>query len=193
MKPKIPLLFKWVYLLFVALMIPVYWDFYGPGNFLWLSDIVFFLCFLAVIFESSLLASMAAVGGMFFEILWLVDFIISVLFNVTTLKMSGYMFDPDIPVFIRAISLFHVGLPFLFYWLIVKLGYNRNAWKYQTFLSCFFIIAVWAFTPPEENINLVFSYLKIGMNAFLFLFIECAFFASVIYLTHRIFCKLKLP
>ena len=41
--------------------------------------------------------------------------------------MSDYMFDPRIPAFTRAISLFHGWLPLLLLYMTWRLGYDRRA------------------------------------------------------------------
>ena len=40
---QIPLWLKISYTLFIFILIPVYWTHYGPGNFLWFSDIALFV------------------------------------------------------------------------------------------------------------------------------------------------------
>jgi len=60
--------------LFVCLMVPVYWYYYGPSNFLWFSDISLFTIAAALWLESTLLASMMACGVLLLEIFWNTDF-----------------------------------------------------------------------------------------------------------------------
>src|SRR5260370_33967266 len=58
----IPLLLKLVVTMFVAVLVPIYWRYYGPGNFLWFSDLALFLTLAALWLESPLLASTQAVS-----------------------------------------------------------------------------------------------------------------------------------
>ena len=37
--------------------------------------------------------------------------------------------DDEIPVFIRTLSLYHVVLPVLLFWLVWRLGYDGTAWR----------------------------------------------------------------
>ncbi len=60
---KISCYTKCFFTVFMTLFIPAYWIGYGPLNFLWFSDIILILTFFATLFESRLLASMAAVAG----------------------------------------------------------------------------------------------------------------------------------
>ena len=45
------------------------------------------------------------------ELAWNLDFFVRLTTGATFMGLSGYMFDGNIPLFIRALSLFHVGLP----------------------------------------------------------------------------------
>jgi hypothetical protein len=69
----------------------------------------------------------------------------------------GYMFDPQISVFIRALSLFHVALPLVQLWALCKLGYDVQAWKYQVVLGWILLPLTYAVTGPKENFNWVFG------------------------------------
>ena len=48
------------YALWVAVLVPVYWHHYGPGNFLWFSDIALFATLVALWTGNRLIASMMA-------------------------------------------------------------------------------------------------------------------------------------
>src|SRR5438552_18587297 len=81
----------------------VYARCYGPTNFLWLSDIALGLTTAAVINETALPASVAAVGALPLEIAWNADFIS----GGRLWGLAGYMFDRTLPVGLRALPLFH--------------------------------------------------------------------------------------
>ena len=100
-KGTIPLWIKLLYTLMVGVIVPAYWQAYGPTNFLWLSDIALLLMVPALWLESSLIASMMAVGVLPLEIIWMVAF-----FSGGTLgHMADYMFDPKLSLFLRGLSL----------------------------------------------------------------------------------------
>src|SRR5918993_3831394 len=73
---QIPLWLKVSFTLFVFLLVPVYWKQYGPGNFLWFSDIALLLTVPALWLESSLLASMILISIGLLELLWILDFLV---------------------------------------------------------------------------------------------------------------------
>jgi hypothetical protein len=143
--------------MFIGVLIPAYAVHYGWANFLWLSDIGLFGSVLALWLESPLLASMMAVGTLVLEAAWIIDFFGHLLTRHTLLGLSDYMFDSRNPVFIRALSLFHLILPGLLLWMVWRLGYDPRAWLLQTLLTWIILLATYLFTDPEQNINWAFG------------------------------------
>ena len=152
MAGMIPLWLKIAYGVFVPFLIVVYWPRYGPSNFLWLSDIALFFTAAAVIFENPLFASMPAVGVLPLEIFWTLDFLLLGRFGLTS-----YMFDKQYPLWLRAISLFHLALPPTLIWMLWKFGYDPIAFPLQIALTWAVLLFCYAFTDPEKNTNWVFG------------------------------------
>lgn len=183
---KIPIALKWIFSVYMLILIPFYWINYGLENFLWLSDIVLFFIFFAILFESKLLASMAMVGDFFYTALWNIDFFFT-LFSLPSFGFTKYMFSPEQPIWLRALSLFHVALPPLMLFLIYRLGYDKRACRLQIAFSFALIFITFITTSPDKNINLVNGYKEIewlSMNPFLYLIILSAINCAVIILTH---------
>jgi hypothetical protein len=154
---EIPLSICVPYTLFVCILVPVYWRYYGPANFLWFSDLALFIALAAVWLESPLLASMQAVSVGLLELIWIADFVARLVFGVRLVGMTDYMFKAEIPLLVRGLSLFHVVLPFLLFWLVYRLGYDERAWMAQTLLAWAVLLACYAFTERSQNINWVFG------------------------------------
>ena len=154
---QVPLWIKVVYTLFVCALIPVYWVKYGVRNFLWFSDIALLTSIPALWLENSLLASMMAVAVLVPELAWNVDFFGRLIFGRGIGGLSGYMFDPRRPLYLRGLSLFHIVLPVLLVWMVHRLGYDRRAWVAQTVLACVVLPATYLLTEPADNINWVFG------------------------------------
>lgn len=149
-----PLWLKIAYTLFVALIVVVYWFAYGPQNYLWFSDITLILLVPALWLRHSLIVSMMAIGVLPFEIYWFLDFISGARLG----GMTGYMFDETgYPVYLRALSLFHLVLPPLLITALWRFGYDRRAWLCQTLLSWVVLPMSYFLTDPKENINWVFG------------------------------------
>ena len=109
---RLPLTLKIVYTAFMAVLVPVYWYYYGPTNFLYFCDVALFLTLAGIWLESPLLVSMCAVGIVASQTLWVVDFIAN-LFGVPLVGITDYMFKHENSLFLRGLSLFHGWIPFL--------------------------------------------------------------------------------
>lgn len=164
---RIPLSLKLAYTAFMAVLIPVYWFNYGPTNFLYFCDVALLLTLVGVWTESRLLISMAAVGILAPQMLWVVDFAGHFL-GLHLTGMTDYMFDTTRSRFLRGLSLFHGWLPGLLLFLVARLGYDRRALRQWTWLAwslcliCFFMMppagAVLADPKLPVNINYVWGF-----------------------------------
>lgn len=152
-----PLWIKIACTLFVALTVAVYSVKYRPGNFLWFSDIALLMTVPALWLESSLLAGMAAVGVLLPEVLWNVSYFGQLLTGRRVTGLTDYMFDPGRPLYLRAISLFHVFLPVMLLWMVDTLGYEPAALVAQTALALIVLPLCYVCTDPEDNVNWVFG------------------------------------
>ena len=165
--PRIPLWVKLAYSAFCAVMIPTYWHEYGPTNFLYFCDVAVLLTLVALWSESALLASIAAVGIVLPQIVWVLDFVVH-FFGLKITGISAYMFDPKLPLFTRGISLFHGWLPFLLLYAVRRLGYDRRAFAAWVGLAWGLLLVCYFWMPPSGavlanpkqpvNINYVFGF-----------------------------------
>src|SRR5205807_968648 len=157
-------------------------------NFLWFSDLALLLTLAAVWLESPLLASMQTLSVGLLEMVWLADFLGQLLFRNELTGLTRYMFDRKIPLAIRGLSLFHVVLPILLFWLVWRLGYDSRAWLVQTLLAWVVLLACYFLTDPAENVNWVFGPGKKRqqwLRPQLYLIVLMAFFPACVYLpTH---------
>jgi hypothetical protein len=131
---RLPLWLKLVYTTFLAVLVPVYWYNYGPTNFLYFCDIALLVTLVGIWRESALLISMAAVGILLPQLVWVVDFLAG-LAGITLTGMTTYMFNAERPLFLRGLSLFHGWLPLLLIGLVWRLGYDRRAFWSWTILA----------------------------------------------------------
>ncbi|HSY18117.1 MAG TPA: hypothetical protein VK815_07275 [Candidatus Acidoferrales bacterium] len=162
---KIPLAAKIAATGFLAVLIPVYWQAYGPTNFLWFCDAALILTVAGMWLESPLLISMCAVGILLPQCFWLADFGCQ-LAGFRLLGLTSYMFDAHLPVFTRGLSLFHGWLPFLLVWLLGRVGYDKRALFSWTALATGLMLACYFFTlpvgahpaNPNQPVNLNYVY-----------------------------------
>ena len=104
------------------------------------------------------------------------------------------MVDPKIPLFIRALSCFHVVLPLLLLWTLHRLGYDRRAFFCQTILALVALPLSYLCSNPRENVNWVYGFGETPQSilpAQIFLLLLMVLFPTVIYLpTHFLFAKI---
>ena len=163
---RVPLGLKLAYTAFMAVLIPVYWHYYGPTNFLYFCDVALILTLIAIWPENALLISMCAIGVMIPQAIWLVDFLANAA-GFPLLGMTDYMFDANHSLFLRALSLFHGWLPVFLAYLVWKIGYDRRAfWPWTALAWALLLICFFLMPPPTPhpgltpvNINYVW-----GMN-----------------------------
>jgi hypothetical protein len=153
----VPLVVKVAYTAFVAVLVPFYLKAYGPTNFLYFCDVAVFLTLASVWTGSPLPASMAAVGIVLPQMVWVIDFLAG-LCGVHFLGMTDYMFQESIPLHARLLSLFHGWLPFLLLYLVWRLGYDRRALAAWTVLAWALMLVCYFLMPappaPADNPNL---------------------------------------
>lgn len=85
---------KLVYSLFALAVLVVYWRHYGARNFLWLSDIALFGLAASWWLESSLIASMIAVGTLGVELFWVLSFGLRLIVGASPGGLVEYLLRP---------------------------------------------------------------------------------------------------
>ena len=145
---KTPLPVKIAFTAFMAVLIPVYWTHYGPSNFLYFCDLALLFTLAGIWTDSALLVSIPAVGILAPQILWVVDFALN-LIGIRLTGMTDYMFDASSPLFLRALSFFHGWLPFLLFYLVSRLGYDRRALFAWSGVAWAAMLIAFFFLPPS--------------------------------------------
>lgn len=143
---RIPIGLKWVYTLFVAVLVPFYWRAYTPWNFLYFCDVALLVTLVTLWTESRFLASMEAVAILLPQTLWVIDFIVRAC-GFHLLGMTDYMFNPSLPLMTRVLSSFHGWLPFLLVYLLIRLGYDRRAFRWQCLVGVGLLLFCFRFAP----------------------------------------------
>lgn len=181
----IPLWIKIAFTVFTIVTVAVYAVKYPLGNFLWFSDIALVLTVPALWLESSLLASMMAVGILLPELFWNAGYFLRVFTGKRLGSLTDYMFDEQKPLYLRALSLFHVFLPALLLWMVSRLGYAPEALPAQTALAWIVLPLTRWLTDPDKNVNWVFgpgSERQKRLPAFLYLLLLMIAFPVLVYL-----------
>ncbi|WP_017730296.1 hypothetical protein [Nafulsella turpanensis] len=149
---------KLAYTVFVLALIPVYWKYWGPANFLWLPDFALFLGIGALWLESSLLTSILAVGVLFPALYWTFELVVRLLSGKRLSGQTDYLWNQKHPLHLRLLSLFHVFLPAVLLLMLTRLGYDPRAPYFMTLLGWIVLFLCYKLTPPSANINWVFGF-----------------------------------
>jgi hypothetical protein len=148
------MLWKIGYTAFVILVVLIWRRHYGWRNFLWFSDIAFIGAVPALWLESAAIASVLAVAVLLPEILWNVDFVARLALRRRITGLTDYMFEPERPRVLRALSLFHVPLPLVLLWMVWAYGYDARAGLSGALVLAALVLP-WSryVSSPEKNIN----------------------------------------
>lgn len=153
----IPLWVKIGYTLMTLIIIVIYLRKYGAGNLLWFSDIALIVTVPALWLENNFLASMMAVGVLMPEVLWNLSYFTRLLTGKRVTGITDYMFEPDRPLYLKLLSLFHVPLPIVLVYLVWKLGYVEMAVVAQMALILVVLPISYFFVDPQRNVNWVWG------------------------------------
>jgi hypothetical protein len=155
---RIPLWLKIAYTAFMIYWVPTYAGFNGAQNFLWLCDLCNFILLVALWTESRLLISSQLVAVMIIDAVWMIDVGVAWLTGWHPLGGTEYMFDPSMPAHIRALSLFHVFVPLILIWGVIRLGYDRRGPLLQTLVIWITLPLTFLLTTPDRNLNWVWGF-----------------------------------
>jgi hypothetical protein len=149
---RLPLWLKIAWTVWVAAWVPIYWKHYGLQNFLFFCDIGNILIGIGLWLESPLIFSWQACSLLLLQALYTVDLAGALLSGHHLVGGTEYMFDPNLPLWVRLFSLFHVVTPPLLLWAIWRLGYDPRGWKWQT-LTAWMVVPINYFWRPEYDVN----------------------------------------
>ena len=193
-KRTIPLWLKMSWTLFLIVWTPLYWQHYGPENFLWFCDLANFLIALSLWIESPLILSWQRVSILVVQLCWTLDVAWRLVFGGHLIGGTEYMFVSDIPLGIRLLSLFHIITPLLVLCAIRSIGYDRRGWIVQTVIAWIILSVCYVFTAPDKNINWVwglFGRPQTVLGPLGYLRLLMAGYPLFIYLpSHLLFCRL---
>ncbi len=93
-RPRVvPPLLRWAFTAFMVVLVPTYWLNYGPTNFLYFCDASLFLALVSVWRNDPLPASMAAVGLLVPQTVWVFN-LVGTLIGVPLTHITDYRVAP---------------------------------------------------------------------------------------------------
>jgi hypothetical protein len=149
---RIPLWLKITWTAWLLLWAPVYFEQYGAQNFLFFCDLGNLLIAAALWLESRLIFSWQAVALLVFQTLYALDYVGALLLDKHFIGGTEYMFDNSVPIVVRALGLYHLIVPPLLLWAILRLGYDPRGLKWAT-LECWIVVPINFFWRPADNVN----------------------------------------
>ena len=152
---RIPATLQWAATLFVLVWFPVYWREYGLANFLWVCDFGLFVLLAGLWLQSRLLISSQAIGVLAIQLVWAIDYLGRLILGFHPVGGTEYMWSQEIPIAIRAISLFHLVVPIILIFGVRRLGYDRRGFWLQTAITWLLLPISFFLADPERNLNWV--------------------------------------
>ena len=128
---KIPDYARWFALLWLLVWIPAYWHTWGAENFVQLCDIAVILTCIGLWTSNAAVLSSQAVSSILVDLAWALDAGWKWLFGRHLTGGTEYMFDSNYPMWVRTLSLYHLVLPFVLIWALLRVGYDRRGLPLQ--------------------------------------------------------------
>jgi hypothetical protein len=146
---------RWVAAAWLVVWAPAYASAWGFANFLHLCDVAVVLTCLGLWSGSALLLSSQALFSIGADLLWDVDACSRIVSGRHLFGGTEYMWQPEFPLFVRLLSLFHVVWPPLLVWSLWRVGYDRRGLPLQATVTLAALLASRAL-GPGLNLNYAF-------------------------------------
>jgi len=153
---KIPDYARWSALLWLFIWVPAYWRTWGPSTFVQLCDIAVLLTCIGLWTHSALLISSQAISSILIDLAWALDAAWRFLSGRHLTGGTEYLFDPQYPLWVRLLSLYHVAMPLVLIWALLRLGYDRRGLHLQCAIVPLSFVAA-RFTSPQKNMDFAFT------------------------------------
>lgn len=155
--PKLPLWLKLLFTLWIIGWAPIYFQAYGPQNYLWICNLANFIILIGIWFNSRLLLSSQAVATLLVGVFWSFDLGTALVAGFHPLNATAYMLDQDIDLHVRLLSLFHLHLPVIALYCVWRLGYDSRGVWLQFLVTGVVLPLSYFFGTVDENINWVYA------------------------------------
>ena len=147
---------RWVALAWMMVWLPAYVRVWGWANLLHLCDIAVILACAGLWWASPLLISSQTVSLLVAGVLWCADAGWRLATGRYLVGGTEYMWDAHYPLWVRLLSLFHIGLPIALLWALRRLGYDRRGLAAQSAIAAGLLV-VSRFLPAALNLNYAYQ------------------------------------
>jgi hypothetical protein len=147
---------RWVALAWMMVWLPAYVRVWDWANLLHLCDIAVILACAGLWWASPLLISSQTVSLLVAGVLWCADAGWRLATGRYLVGGTEYMWDAHYPLWVRLLSLFHIGLPIALLWGLRKIGYDRRGLATQSAIAAGLLV-VSRFLPAALNLNYAYQ------------------------------------
>ena len=147
---------RWVALAWMIVWLPAYILVWGWSNLLHLCDIAVIFACVGLWLGNPLLVSSQAVSLLAAGVLWSADAGWRLFTGRYLVGGTEYMWDVHYPLWVRLLSLFHIGLPIVLLYALRKIGYDRRALAVQSVIAAM-LLAISRFWSPQTNLNYAYQ------------------------------------
>jgi hypothetical protein len=127
--------------------------------------------------------------------LWTVDVAWAAVFHSHPIGGTEYMWNPEIPLHIRLMSLYHAVVPAILVWATIRLGYDRRGIYLQTGIALVVLPLSFLFSTPEWDINWVYGLFgkpQTVINPVLYMLIHTIMYPIIIFLPTHLLVMLTI-
>lgn len=147
---------RWFSLLWMVVWLPSNLHYWGFANLLHLCDVGIVLAFLGIWFASPLLLSSQAIAAASAGFLWALDVGFRLVTGHHLVGGTEYMWDAQYPLWVRLLSTFHIGLPFVLLWTLRKVGYDKRGLALQAVIAAVLLLLS-RVVSPQLNMNYAYT------------------------------------
>lgn len=130
-----------------------YWGF---ANLVHLCDVGIVLAFIGIWLASPVILSSQAIAAISAGFLWALDVGSRLVTGRHLVGGTEYMWDTQYPLWVRLLSTFHIGLPFVLLWTLRKVGYDQRGLALQAAIAAVLLV-ISRFLSPQLNMNYAFT------------------------------------
>lgn len=149
---------SWLVLVWLLVYIPVYATSYGFWHFMQLCNLGVLISCMGFLLRNAFLISSQAIATPVIALFWLADFLSQCITGHFIHGGTAYMWNGEIPLITRLLSLYHLFLPVLLISWLAKNGYEKNSWKLQAAIAVSALLLGLFIAPSVENLNYVYHW-----------------------------------
>lgn len=151
------LVLRWFAALWLLTYVPAYAWAYGWMNFIFLCNVGVIVTAFALIAGNRLLLSSQAIAAPVIAVSWALDAGWKLVTGDYLFGGTAYMWNGQLPLYARLLSLYHLAWPVLLYYAMRRLGYDRRGWALQAVIAALLMLVARLFSPAAANINFAFA------------------------------------